>query len=92
MRIHAVTRVAFLMAAVTLTIAAGVSATFGRVTAPSANPAWTPADLPEVPRQVVSVREQVREGSAARLGEEGPRDPGPPLVALQAAGGTPAGW
>ena len=62
MKIHAVTRVAFLMAAVTLTAAAGVSAA-SSTAAPREDRSWNPAVLPEVPRRTVAVREAVLGGT-----------------------------
>ncbi len=62
MKIHALTRVAFLIAAVTLTAAAGVSAASGSA-APREDLAWNPADLPEVSRRIVAVREAVLGGT-----------------------------
>ncbi len=59
MKIHAVTRVAFLIAAVTLTAAAGVSAA-SSVAAPREDPSWTPVALPEVSREPVALRGPTR--------------------------------
>jgi hypothetical protein len=61
-KIHAVTRVAFLIAAVTLTAAAGVSATSSSA-APREDPSWTPAALPEVSREPVAMRGAVLGGT-----------------------------
>jgi hypothetical protein len=61
-KIHALTRVAFLIAAVTLTAAAGVSATSGSA-APREDPSWNPAVLPEISRQTVAVRGAVLGGT-----------------------------
>jgi hypothetical protein len=61
-KIHAVTRIAFLIAAVTLTAAAGVSAR-SSTAAPPEDPSWKPAVLPDVSREVVAVREAVLGGT-----------------------------
>ncbi len=62
MKIHAVTRVAFLIAAVTLTAAAGASAASSSA-APREDASWSPAVLPEVPRRIPVVREAVLGGT-----------------------------
>ncbi len=62
MKIHAVTRIAFLIGAVTLTAAAGVSARWSTA-APPEDPSWKPAVLPDVSREVVAVREAVLGGT-----------------------------
>ena len=62
MKIHAVTRIAFLIAAVTLTAAAGVTAASSS-DGPREDASWTRAALPEVSRKAVPVREGVLGGT-----------------------------
>ena len=61
MKIHAVTRVAFLLAAVTLTAAAGVATSSSD--APREGETWTRVALPERSREAVPVREAVLSGA-----------------------------
>ena len=62
MTIRALTRIAFLIAAVTLTAAAGVTAASSRGV-PREDTSWTRAALPEVSRTAVPVREGLLGGT-----------------------------
>jgi len=61
-KFHAVMRTAFLIAAVTLTAAAGVVAASSGAP-PREDPSWTPAALPEVSREPVAMRGAVLGGT-----------------------------